>query len=85
MESQVFSVAASSPDIRGFPCEHEVDDVLVFIDGAKCSSELEGKEVDYVRDPGVVEFLSWSAEEFGPLEWESGGELFSTFLAGAVS
>ena len=59
--------------------------MLMLIDGAKCSSELEGKEIDHVRDSGVVKFLGRSAEELGPLKWKGGGKLFPKFFAGTVT
>ena len=84
LKSQIFSIAFGTPDIRGFTGEHKIYDMLVVVDGAKCPPELKGQEIDYVRYARVVKFPGWSAEELGPLKWESGGELFSEFLARSV-
>ena len=84
LESQNFPVTFGSSDIRGFPGKHNIYDMLVVVDGAKCPPELEGQEVDYVWNARDVQFPPRSAEKLGPLKWEGGSKLFSKFLARSV-
>ena len=84
LKSQVFPIGFGTPDIGGFPSEHEICNVLVVAGGAECPTELEGQEVDHVWNARVVEFPLWSAKELGPLEWEGGSELFSKLVARPV-
>ena len=84
LKSEIFSVAFGTSDIRRFPCEHKIYDMLVVVDGAECPPELEGQEIDYVWNAGVVKFPGRSAEELGPFKWEGCGELFAKFFARSV-
>ena len=54
LKSQVFSIGFGTPDIGGFPSEHEICNVLVVAGGAECPTELEGQEVDHVWNARVV-------------------------------
>ena len=54
LKGEIFSVAFGASDVRRFPCEHEVYDMLVVVDGAECPPKLEGQEVDYVWNTGFV-------------------------------
>ena len=54
LKGKICSVAFGAADVRRFPCEHKVYDVLVVVDGPECPPELEGQKVDYVWDTGFV-------------------------------